>query len=145
MIYVFITGIFLFYSLYTLILIISATFYKTPEYSDETSYGKLLLFYPAYKPDKKFIENLRYMKEQVKSLNADLYVLSQDGHKDVNDHFLLLKGIRITTLWNLQQKGFRKLNLVKGKDTLQYCFLILIIPWIGMPYQGYCMEGKITM
>lgn len=88
MIYLIVTSVLLFYSLYMLASILFALLYKAPVYKNEI--GKdhtILIFYPAYKADQKLVENLSYMRSQVATINAKFYVLSQDSKIEI-DHEL---------------------------------------------------------
>ncbi len=85
MLYTILTSILLFYAIYTLALVLFALIYKPPFYTRESSKDySLLIFYPAYKADKKLIENLNYMRSQVSMINAKFYVLSQDSDLEID-------------------------------------------------------------
>ncbi len=84
MIYLIITTVFFFYALYLLLNMAAALFYTKPKLPHRGTEHCFLLFYPAYRPDKKFVQNLERMQEELQGLNAKLYVLSQEADESIN-------------------------------------------------------------
>ena len=85
MIYLIVSSIFLFYSVYMLFTITAALFYKAPVYKNQgIPKHSVLIFYPAYKPGKNLVENIRKVRKEVAGFDAKIYVLSQDGDEAVN-------------------------------------------------------------
>ena len=96
MIYVLISSYILFYAVFMLILVLFGTSYKKPKLTQDLTAHKhkLIVFFPVYKPSKKAVQTIRKQKKELSNLNAQLYVLSQDGKpeidselQEISDHF----------------------------------------------------------
>lgn len=116
MIYIIIGGILLFYSLYMFLGILFGMFYKTPNHetsSVKISNHKLLVFYPAYRPDEKFIRTLIQQKKSLKNLDASVYVLAQQAEPAINKKIKKLADF-------VDSRSFSELNGNSYHHALEY-------------------------
>ena len=114
MIYLVLSVILLFYSFYMFSAMVAAMFYKPAEYPANTDFiHPVLVFYPAYKPDRNLIKNLAFMKKELIGLNASIYVLSQEGGAQINAEIKNLADY-------VDEKAFSHLNGNSYHHALEY-------------------------
>lgn len=116
MIYIVIGGIILFYSLYMFLGIVFGMFYKNPNHetsSAKITNHKLLVFYPAYRPDEQFIRTLIQQKKSLRNLNASVYVLAQQAEPAINKKIIELADF-------VDSRSFSELNGNSYHHALEY-------------------------
>lgn len=85
MIYTIIASFILFYAFYMLLTVGIGLFYKSPKLEVSNPKHSVLVFYPIYKPSDKVIANLKKQKIEFESLNAKVFVLSQEASRSRED------------------------------------------------------------
>ncbi len=90
MLYTIIASILLFYALYMLLTVGIGLFYKSPNRVFDNCDHSLIVFFPIYKPGTQVIQNIKKQANELKGLNAKLFILSQEADYEIDEELAKL-------------------------------------------------------